>query len=81
MCICYNAVYRNWHEPYFISVNSSTNVQGIHDELQTTGSVITQSGKLLAKYGRREFTDKVLLLFAFIFFLACVFYILQKRLF
>jgi len=62
-------------------VNSSTNVQGIHDELQTTGSVIIQSGKLLAKYGRREFTDKVLLLFAFIFFLACVLYVLQKRLF
>ncbi|GFG40873.1 hypothetical protein Cfor_08903 [Coptotermes formosanus] len=35
-------------------VNSSSNVQGIQDELQTTGSVITQSGKLLAKYGRRS---------------------------
>jgi protein transport protein SEC20 len=46
-----------------------------------TGSVIDQSGKLLAKYGRREFTDKVLLLFAFAFFLACVLYIVQKRLF
>nr|AGM32188.1 vesicle transport protein SEC20 [Coptotermes formosanus] len=62
-------------------VNSSSNVQGIQDELQTTGSVITQSGKLLAKYGRREFTDKFLLVFSFIFFLACVLYVLQKRLF
>lgn len=81
MYFCYDTVYRNWREPYFIPVNSSGNVQGIQDELQTTGSVITQSGKLLAKYGRREFTDKVLLLFAFNFFLACVLYILQKRLF
>lgn len=62
-------------------VDSSGNVQGIQGELQTTGSVIMQSGKLLAKYGRREFTDKVLLVFAFVFFLACVLYVLQKRLF
>ncbi|PSN48876.1 Vesicle transport protein SEC20, partial [Blattella germanica] len=61
--------------------NSSSNVHGTQDELQTTGSVISRSGKLLAKYGRREFTDKVLLLFAFAFFLACVLYIVQKRLF
>lgn len=61
--------------------NTSSNVHGTQDELQTTGSVISQSGKLLAKYGRREFTDKVLLLFAFAFFLACVVYIVQKRLF
>jgi protein transport protein SEC20 len=74
-------MYHNWHEPYFVPVNSSSNVQGIQDELQTTGSVITQSGKLLAKYGRREFTDKFLLVFSFIFFLACVLYVLQKRLF
>ena len=78
---CYNVMYYNWHEDYFIAADSSSNVHGIQDELQTTGGVISQSGKLLAKYGRREFTDKVLLLFAFIFFLVCVLYILQKRLF
>ncbi|XP_023716450.1 vesicle transport protein SEC20 isoform X2 [Cryptotermes secundus] len=61
--------------------NSSSNVQGTQEELKTTGSVILQSRKLLAKYGRREFTDKVLLIFAFVFFLACVLYILQKRFF
>jgi protein transport protein SEC20 len=61
--------------------NSSSNVQGTQEELQTTGSVIVHSRKLLAKYGRREFTDKFLLIFAFVFFLACVLYILQKRLF
>lgn len=62
-------------------VTSSNNVQGTQEELLVTGSTIGQSGKLLAKYGRRETTDKVLLFFAFAFFLACVVYIIQKRLF
>lgn len=60
---------------------SSNNVQGTQEELMATSSTIGQSGKLLAKYGRREFTDKVLLFFAFAFFVACVVYIIQKRLF
>lgn len=51
------------------------------NELEHQQQVIVQSGKLLGKYGRREVTDKVLLVLAFVFFLACVFYILQKRLF
>lgn len=62
-------------------VMSSQNVDATRDELQSTHGTIHQSGKLLQKYGRRECTDKVLLFFAFIFFLACVFYIVQKRLF
>lgn len=62
-------------------VASSANVEGTRDELQTTAGTISQSGKLLKKYGRRECTDKVLLTFAFAFFLACVVYIVQKRLF
>lgn len=62
-------------------VSSSQSVEGTRDELQNTAGTISQSGKLLKKYGRRECTDKVLLLFAFIFFIACVFYIVQKRLF
>lgn len=60
---------------------SSMNVQGTQEELTVTSSTIGQSGKLLAKYGRREFTDKILLFFAFAFFIACVLYIVQKRLF
>uniref|UniRef100_A0A1L8DUH8 Putative vesicle transport protein sec20 n=1 Tax=Nyssomyia neivai TaxID=330878 RepID=A0A1L8DUH8_9DIPT len=62
-------------------IASSSSVEGTKDELLNTGGTITQSGKLLNKYGRRECTDKIILLFAFIFFLACVFYIVQKRLF
>ncbi|CAH1374700.1 hypothetical protein MTP99_016023 [Tenebrio molitor] len=62
-------------------VTSSDNVIGSQEELKVTSSTISQSGKLLAKYGRREFTDKILMFFAFVFFVACVFYIVQKRLF
>ncbi|CRK88985.1 CLUMA_CG002564, isoform A [Clunio marinus] len=62
-------------------VQSSSTVDSTKEELLSTGGTIHQSGKLLNKYGRRETTDKVLLFFAFIFFLACVFYIVQKRLF
>lgn len=63
------------------AANSSTSVHSTRDELLTTSSVIQQSGTLLAKYGRRELTDKVLLFFAFAFFFACVLYIVHKRLF
>lgn len=62
-------------------VTSSDSVIGTQEELKNTSGVIGQSGKLLAKYGRREFTDKILTFFAFAFFMACVFYIVQKRLF
>ncbi|KAL0133724.1 hypothetical protein PUN28_000998 [Cardiocondyla obscurior] len=60
---------------------SSDKVGDTKDELEHQQQAIVQSGKLLGKYGRREVTDKVLLALAFAFFLACVFYILQKRLF
>lgn len=62
-------------------VASSDNVTGTQEELKIASGVINQSGKLLAKYGRREVTDKVLMFFAFAFFVACVIYIVQKRLF
>lgn len=62
-------------------VTSSDSVIGTQEELQVTSGAISQSGKLLAKYGRREFTDKVIMFFAFGFFIACAVYIIQKRLF
>lgn len=64
-----------------VSVTSSDKVGNTKDELEHQQQAIVQSGKLLGKYGRREVTDKALLALAFAFFLACVFYILQKRLF
>lgn len=60
---------------------SSQNVHSTKDELQTTSETISYSGQLIRKYGRRECTDKILLSFAFAFFLASVAYIIQKRLF
>nr|XP_012234557.1 PREDICTED: vesicle transport protein SEC20 isoform X2 [Linepithema humile] len=62
-------------------LTSSDKVGDTKDELEHQQQVILQSGKLLGKYGRREVTDKALLILAFAFFLACVFYVLQKRLF
>lgn len=56
-------------------------LQGTQLELQNTAGSISQSSKLLKKYGRREFTDKVIMFFAFLFFLAVCLYIVQKRLF
>ncbi|XP_049810232.1 vesicle transport protein SEC20 isoform X1 [Schistocerca nitens] len=60
---------------------SSSVVHSTHEELHTLGSVINQSGKLLSKYGQREFTDKILIFFAFGFFVACAVYVVLKRLF
>ncbi|XP_049867002.1 vesicle transport protein SEC20-like [Pectinophora gossypiella] len=62
-------------------VSSSSTVHCTKSELQNTAGTISQSSKLLKKYGRREFTDKVIMFFAFLFFLAVCLYIVQKRLF
>ncbi|BES87611.1 unnamed protein product [Nesidiocoris tenuis] len=58
---------------------SSSTVASTGEELNETRGVITQSDRLLAKYSRRQFTDKIILLLGFAFFLACVFYVLRKR--
>lgn len=62
-------------------VSSSANVEGTNDELQNTAGNILHSKRLLKKYGRRECTDKILVFFAFTLFVACVLYIVHKRLF
>lgn len=60
---------------------SSDAVKYTEDELKLTSDNITESGQLLRKYDRREWTDKAIMFFACIFFVICVFYIVQKRLF
>lgn len=62
-------------------VTSSAHVEGTSDELQNTAGSILHSKKLLHKYGRREWTDKILVFFAFTLFIVVVLYIVQKRLF
>lgn len=58
---------------------SSHSLTETKEELQGQGSVLGQSRRLITKYARREVTDRVLILFAFAFYFACVFYILRKR--
>merc|ERR1712034_87833 len=60
---------------------TSRTVEEVGGEHRMMGGVIGQSRKLITKYGRREFTDKVLIIFALAFFFAVVLYILRKRLF
>ncbi|XP_063360065.1 vesicle transport protein SEC20 [Cydia amplana] len=62
-------------------VSSSSTVHGTQSELHNTAGSISESSKLLKKYGRREFTDKLIMFFAFLFFLAVCLYIVQKRMF
>jgi hypothetical protein len=63
------------------SASSSQHIDEVRDEFKSQSGVIAQAHHLLTKYGRREFTDKLLIFAAFGFFVACVFYVIQKRLF
>merc|ERR1712077_184916 len=56
---------------------SSQTVQETKEEFQGMGSIIGQSRRLITKYGRREVTDRVLILFAVAFYFAVVLYILR----
>ena len=60
---------------------TSKAVDELGEEYRMMGGVIGQSRKLITKYARREFTDKILIAFALAFFFAVVLYILRKRLF
>ncbi|KAK9505273.1 hypothetical protein O3M35_009364 [Rhynocoris fuscipes] len=62
-------------------VNSSTTVTGTRSELMETRTALSQSGKLLAKYSRRQLTDKVILFLGFSLFFFVVLYIVKKRVF
>ncbi|XP_073990991.1 vesicle transport protein Sec20 [Rhodnius prolixus] len=62
-------------------VNSSTTVSGTITELMDTRTTLSQSGKLLAKYSRRQLTDKFILFLGFALFFFCVLYIVKKRVF
>merc|ERR1712200_181957 len=56
-------------------------VNDTHGEFNNMTSHIQKSQNLLTKYGRREFTDKILIFFFFSFFFATVLYIVNKRMF
>lgn len=62
-------------------MSSSRVVGETEEELRSMGGHIQSSHKLLTKYGRREWTDRLLILLALAFFFATVLYIVKKRLF
>ena len=61
-------------------VSSSATVTETHEEFKMMGNLMVHSRKLLSKYGRREITDRVLIIFALAFFFASCFYVVMKRL-
>lgn len=61
--------------------DSSRTIHTTRDEFHQMGGALGQAKKLLSKYGRRELTDKALIFLAVLFFFACVFYVVKKRLF
>ena len=62
-------------------VDSSKQVSETHEEFKNMSGHIQISKKLLTKFGRREFTDKLLIVLALIFFFCTVLYIIKKRIF
>ena len=62
-------------------VTSSSTVLDTKEEFKTMGTAIHQSKTLVHKYGRREMTDRVLIVIAALFFFITVIYVVQKRLF
>jgi len=62
-------------------IGSSATVTETGEEFKSMANLIVHSRKLLTKYGRREVTDKVLIVLALMFFFGCVLYVMTKRLF
>ncbi|GAB1606102.1 vesicle transport protein SEC20-like [Argonauta hians] len=60
--------------------SSSKTVDETHEEFKGMSGHIHTSKKLLSKYNRREFTDRLLIILALVFFFATVLYIVKKRL-
>ncbi|XP_022659444.1 vesicle transport protein SEC20-like [Varroa jacobsoni] len=60
-------------------VDSSATIIESGQEATKMNQEIQHSSKLLTKYDRRETTDKILIFFSFLFFFACVLYVLKKR--
>jgi len=62
-------------------LGSSRTLAETEVEFRSMGNAIQSAGKLLSKYGRRVFTDKVLYTLAFTLFFGVVIYIVKKRVF
>lgn len=60
---------------------SSKVIQNAQQEFNMMRVVIIDGKRLLTRLGRREFTDKLLIILCLCFFFSVVFYIVWKRLF
>lgn len=60
---------------------SSSTVSLTNEEFRGITGLSNQSKVILTKYGRREVTDKFLILLALVFFYFCVIYVILKRFF
>lgn len=58
---------------------SSSTVNFAKEEINEIGGLLNQSRVVLNKYGRREITDKILIVMALMFFYSCVAYVVSKR--
>ncbi|KAG8188189.1 hypothetical protein JTE90_019467 [Oedothorax gibbosus] len=56
-------------------IGSSQVVGDTGEELKSMGGVLRHSRTLLQKYGRREVTDRILVVLAVLFFIACMAYV------
>lgn len=61
-------------------LESSRKIEKTKDEMADMGSSVRTSQRLLAKYDRRELTDKLLIIAGLALFFGVVLYILKKRL-
>lgn len=61
-------------------VGSSTTLEYTKKEMDTIGSTVKIGSRLISKFNRREFTDKVLIFLGLALFFGVVLYILKKRL-
>lgn len=68
------------HLFYVHLVTSSRKIEKTKDEMADMGSSVRTSQRLLAKYDRRELTDKLLIIAGLALFFGVVLYILKKRL-
>ena len=59
---------------------SSGKLQETKQGMEEIGSSIKVGQGLISKLGRRDFTDKVLIFLAFVFFISVVLYVIRKRL-
>jgi protein transport protein SEC20 len=61
-------------------VDSSAMINSTEQEFHSMSATVQVSSKLLSKYSRREFTDKMLFALTVLFFFGTVFYIVKQRL-